>query len=350
MLFNSQLRTDCLIKRDETDLTIRETYLNRSDFLIFRSVLFKTPLNCSNLSTAYDGLFDDYKKLFSKKQFNKEKLTRQIELIVERYKRNPLVAIDDDFEEIIYNLKKSSIEIKYHRDNNHIIGTFHRFTKPVKFEDIKSGFDKFEFNSSLVRSYYAEPFKNNNLNHEKRLKKILLMLMEKEFDAIKHVRQIESENNQIFKKLANNEATNEIKNDIFGFIPSHAVSKSNLLIKNFDLKNDFIEAYICDSTELKQKDLKQKCLNDFKNVYLSRINLLQNKYDQEMGLLKIEKSYYDLNRFNLNPDIELNILANLDKHVFNIDLLNKRIENIKKLAQNEFKSLEIKISTDDRFN
>ena len=69
-----------------------------------------------------------------------------------------------------------------------------------------------------------------------------------------------------------------------------------------------------------------------------------------MGLLKIEKSYYDLNRFNLNPDIELNILANLDKHVFNIDLLNKRIENIKKLAQNEFKSLEIKISTDDRFN
>jgi hypothetical protein len=347
MLFNSQLRIDCLIKREETDLTIKETYLNRSDFLVSRCFLFKSPIKPSNSSLLVNN---DYKKTFNKKQFQKEKITREIVQITERYKRNDFKPYDDDIEEIIYNLTKSTIEIKYHRDKNHIIGTFHHFIKPVKYEDIKNGFDEFEFNRTLVKSYYADPFKKIDFNEEKHLKNLLSALIKKEFDARQHLRLVEGENIEIFKQLANNEATNELKANIFGFIPSDEESRMNILNNNAELKNDFIEGYICNSSKLKKKDLKEKCLNDFKNICINRINLLQHKFDHEINLFKSDKNYFDLNRYNLDPVLEVELLAKMDKHVLNIDLLNKRIDNIKRNAQNDFKNLEMKIKTDSRLN
>lgn len=182
----------------------------------------------------------------------------------------------------------------------------------------------------------------------------MLLLVQKESCALEHVRKIEAENTEIFKQLANSEVTSEFRNNVFDFIDSDRKSNENFnsIVTGKlaeEAKAGSPESFICDSTELEKSEIKLKSLYDFQDTYTKRINLLQKKYEKEIELLKVQKSYQEVNRYNVNSVTEASSLANVKKHVFSVDLLNKRIENIKQLAQKEYKNLEIKLNNDSRY-
>jgi len=116
MSFYHKARVDGLAKREETPTEMTENFVNRTDFLYYRHIIFGIREKKVGPATAEGPM-------------------RPIVKITERFRRNVAIDANEDVAERVFALSEDKIQVTYHRHDGNISASTRDFFKPPNAEE-----------------------------------------------------------------------------------------------------------------------------------------------------------------------------------------------------------------------
>merc|ERR1712002_678322 len=116
MRFFHEIRTDGLEMRSDSMSEMVESFVDRSDRLYYRRVIFGKPESVTNDNENW-------------------KLVRPILKITEKFHRNPDVDANEDVETRMFVVADDKITVSFHRNDETITNSTRTFYKPANAEE-----------------------------------------------------------------------------------------------------------------------------------------------------------------------------------------------------------------------
>ncbi|KAK3909337.1 Dynein regulatory complex subunit 7 [Frankliniella fusca] len=275
---------------------------------------------------------------------------RPILKIIEKFERNPEVDANRDIAERQFLLNENKILLKFHYGMGKLTAATREFTKPAKADRGRW----LNFNADLVTSYEAGG---------KPLKQVeLLELLQEQLDAEEktlfhlsnflRMRVVEVALPRLQVSLFDEERNEMAKKGL-------REREQRLLeeeAREVEAEVDFLAPYMArlgnpDGLSPSQAlAMRDDCLNDFKQQYVSRAQQMQQRFETEKERLQELNRWYEENQEKLSPEQEDKHLMETQRINFLLHTLQIRLERHRDLAPQRYLALEACLRADPRLS
>ncbi|XP_063724465.1 dynein regulatory complex subunit 7-like isoform X2 [Symsagittifera roscoffensis] len=345
MLFYENVRVDGLLKRVEKTLQLTEEYQKRPDRLYYRNVTFGRRA-----------------KTFAPSE---TKNSRPIEIIVEKYSRDPSVKADEDIAELIFHIGEERILVTYHRDENRIAPSYREFTKSGQTDDKTS--------EPILGPEHVTSFQVDHTAPQPKhlvLYETYLTLLKREEASIKTIRDIEEEIEQFLNLRAKEEGSPVLEVSHYDTEKNDEIKRQRRLLEKQEMEEkqrreemelDYLAPFFAQIgsssegekgggtlTEPQARKMKEDALADLKQRLIDKANLIQARFEKETGLLEKKQQWYQEQQLLMTKAEEEEYLAYCSDAMFRIHILEQRLAAHKASAPQKYKKLEEKLMSDPR--
>lgn len=340
MLFYENVRVDGLYRRAEKPLSLIEEYQNRPDNLYYRQVTYGKRA-----------------KSFAPSEL---KNSRPIEIIVEKYSRNPAIKADEDISELIFHLAEERILVTYHRDENRIAASYREFAKSGQTDDKTS--------EPLLGPEHVTSFQVDHTAPQPKhltLYETYINLLQREEDSIKTIRDIEYEISKFLELRSKEERNPSLEISHYDTERNDEIKKQRKDLEKQEMEEkmrreemelDYLAPFLAQIgnpdvlTEKQAKEMKEDCLADLKQRLIDKANLIQARFEKETAQLEKKQQWYQEQQLAMTKVEEDEYLAYCSDAMFRIHILEQRLSRHKAGAPIKYKQLEEKLMNDPRLS
>ncbi|VDD84157.1 unnamed protein product [Mesocestoides corti] len=357
MEFYDKLRTDGLVKRERKGNVMKEWYNNRQDRLIYRETQFGRTVKKFGPPVI--------PKSGSQGNFDATKVTKQsyvkIDVITERFARNPNLPADEDVEERVFNIIGGKYLLSYHIADTNIFPCTREFLKPTDTGDRRQNIELY---SDTHTAFHPTPNPPKKTNVE--IYQMLLQLMDLEKVAKERCRASESEVVAILKKRTAEEANpglevglwdtlrNEDMHNLRVALEKYAEQERNRQKeKDLDYLGPYFHMRNTDGENLSREEafaIREACLQDLKDRLTKRAHIIQSRFEMETEALQKKQQWFQLNQINLTKDDEDAYLQYCNDAIFKITTLEAMLMKHKQTAPQKYMQLEKQLRSDPRLS
>ncbi|CAH1791154.1 unnamed protein product [Owenia fusiformis] len=347
MVFYSQARVDGLLERrekmiDKSTQEMTEQFVDRTDFLYFRSVTFgKRPKKFG----PADG---------------KSNPKRPIHKMVEKFKRNEALPANEDMAEVVYNIQEEKITVTYHTENSKISASTREFIKPPNSDEKGA---TLIMSPEMHTTFQVEPQSKQKKQVEVYEQMVELIASEDASDQ--KARESEDEVEEILNDRTKEEATSELDISVYDTSRNEKAKKHRKELERLaeeekmrrqEMELDYLAPFLAqigDPEQISRQQaykLKEDCLADLKQRLIDKANLIQARFEKETQELQKKQQWYQQNQVSMQKDDEAEYLAYCGEAMFRIHILELRLNRHKEMAPHKYMALESKIRTDPRLS
>nr|CDS29921.1 coiled coil domain containing protein 135 [Hymenolepis microstoma] len=358
MEFYPKLRIDGLVKHERDGPIMKEWFENRDDRLIYRETRFgRTVRKFGPPVIVQSGS--------QRESVNESKTTktsyREIEIIKERFSRNPDIPADEDIEERCFDIIGGKYHLKYHIADEFIFPCRREFNKPILSDDARQ---IIELQSDTHTVFYPKLNPPHKTNAE--IYQMLLELIKLEKNAKESVRASEAEAKSILNLRASEESYPELEVGLWDTLRNEEMHKLRIELENYakmELKRkketelDYLTPYLdmldLDEDNLTAEDAKALCnaCEDDLQQRLSRQGAkLQTRYDAEKKDFQEKRKSIESNQTNLTKDEEAEYLKYCHDTLVRLNTLENLIKVHTETTPEKLSSLQNKLRSDPRLS
>lgn len=342
MYFYNHARVDGLSSRIDCENEMIEHFIDRSDYLYYRRVIFKKPV----------AKFD-----------STEVLTRPIIEITEKFSRNPEIDANEDVAIRVFVIAEDKILLTYHRHDESITSSTREFYKPPQAEE--KG-ENLPWSSDMTVAFTV-----THPNHKPPSNKVtpiyqnLVKLVAIEQKTIKDVRNSEEETREILQDRLEENLENELVISVYDTDRNEKAKKhrkeQELLAeeerqRKQDMEMDYLAPFLAqignpDKLNSAQAfKLKEDCLADLKQRLIDKANLIQLRFENETSKLHNRQQEYQQKQIAMTKDDEEDYFNYCSEAMFRIHILEMRLVRHKQTAPNKYMAMEQKLRMDPRLS
>ncbi|PAA91434.1 hypothetical protein BOX15_Mlig015216g2, partial [Macrostomum lignano] len=341
MFFYNEARVDCLARREEWPLEMKEYFVNRPDRLYFRHTVFSKRV-----------------KKFAPQSAPGEHEVRPISRIEEKFARNPNVPANEDVAERMFVLTEDRIQLVYHTDSSKIAASTREYIKPPNADEKGTVIVLPPDNHS---TFQVDP--NRSSKKEVEVYQLMLDLIAIEEKTKERVRASEKESLDILNARSREEADAEMEISLYDTERNEKAKKhreelerqrQEELMRNRELELDYLAPFLAqlgEPTKITKEiafELRKVCLEDFKHRLIDKANLIQSRFERQSADLQKKQSWYQQNQVNMSKNDEEEYLKYCSEAMFKIQILEEMLQRHKNMAPHKFQALELKLRTDPR--
>jgi len=344
MQFFHKIRTDGLEMRSDSMSEMVESFVDRSDRLYYRRVIFGKPESVTNDNENY-------------------KLVRPILKITERFHRNPDVDANEDVETRMFVVADDKISVSFHRNDETITNSTRTFYKPANAEE-KGG--NLPWSKDMTSAFMVvHPTSKKPPTKQVPTYQYLLKLIEIEQKTIKGVRVAEEEIKEILKEREEQKKENELIVSVYDTernekAKAHREELERLVAEeaaaNEDKEMDYLAPFLQQInnpqvlTPSQAFKLKEECLADLKQRLIDKANLIQQRFEKETSELHKRQQEYQQKQVAMTKDDEEEYFNYCSEAMFRIHILEMRLNRHKQIAPNRYMQMEQKLRSDPRLS
>ncbi|XP_014674580.1 PREDICTED: dynein regulatory complex subunit 7-like [Priapulus caudatus] len=331
MIFDSHMRVDGLVRREELATEMTEHYVESTDFLVYKHTKFGKRV-----------------KIFGPSS----KSARPISCIEEKFKRNPERSVSTNLALREFDIASDTIRLTYHHEPDCVTAATQEFIKPPNLDEKRDGtVNLFEY----LSSYQPDPHTPKPTNLQ--LYQQLDSLIKEEWKAQARVIEILNERRR-------EEARTELDISIYDVERNEKARKQRLAQvqqekedKNREREMDtdylapFLTRFSSSEGALKRSQalrVKDECLQDLKQRLIDKANLIQSRFEQETNELQKKQQWYQQCQTSMSKEDEEEYLSYCSASMFRIHILEHRLNKHKELAPQRYMALEQKLRNDAR--
>jgi len=341
MAFYHKARVDGLSKREETPTEMTEHFVNRTDFLYYRHVVFGIRQKKVAPATA-------------------EGPPRPILKITERFERNYDMDANEDVAERVFALSEDKVQVTYHRHDGNISASTRDFFKPPNAEE-KGG--NLQWSPEMTTTFQVDrhqaPSKNLAI-YEK-----LVELIQVEQKSIQAVRLSEEEVRDILQDRQREELASELAISVYDTERNEKAKKHRKELERLALEEklrrqememDYLAPFLAQigTPEKISKPqafkLKEDCLSDLKQRLIDKANLIQLRFEKETSELHKRQQDYQQKQVSMTKEDEEEYFNYCSEAMFRIHILELRLNRHKQSAPHKYIQLEQKLRQDPRLS
>ncbi|XP_044010419.1 dynein regulatory complex subunit 7-like [Aphidius gifuensis] len=334
--FYHTVRNDGLEKIETKKNFFSQYYVGRQDYLCYRNVEF-----------AVD-----------KKPIANDIHHRKIIKITEEFKRNPNLAATKDIAIRVFDMVDDEIRLIYHYGNENISRATRTFVKP----SIAERGDRLVFDPNMTHGYnpdfLAQPEKPLVLFY------MLEKLLDDEFRVINCVRNVETDVDEFLKlrqqeyfmpklliSIFDTNRNDDTKAELFAKEEMARVQAQ----RQFEEQIDYLQPYLSKIGNPKslgkyqQLQIRQECLNDFKQTMVKRANDISQKITLSNQKYKELLDYRSQAQEISNEDEE-KLTNEIDKITFDIHALEMRLKRHCNLSNQRYLKIQKSLDNDKRLS
>ncbi|KAF3860949.1 hypothetical protein F7725_001204 [Dissostichus mawsoni] len=295
MEFSSD-RGEDLLRRVESSDEMTESFEGRRDFLYCRHVVFKPQIK------------------LPREDLESHLKVREIEKIVERFRRDGAKPASEDVAERVFLLNERRIELTYHLEDHRFIPSKRSFIKPLEATDKEKAED---FRLDMVSSFQVDP-------SEKPLKtltlyQMLMSLMKGEEEVVLQVRNSKKEVQEIVDCREQEEEDLHLHLSPWTTSGVTQARSQREEMERLDAEErrwiqekekDVLAPLLLrlnDTETLSAGDAKQihqDCLSGFKQRLVEQANLIQERYEKETQELQRKQRSFQKNQLHMTKGQE----------------------------------------------
>ncbi|XP_069595703.1 dynein regulatory complex subunit 7 [Ranitomeya imitator] len=343
MVFYSEARLDGLQRREERPKEMLENFHNREDLLYYRHTTYGK--RAKKVSIAGGPT---------------EVNPRPILKILERFHRNSSKAANEDVAERIFLIAEGRIHVRCHRQDDHITTSTWDFLKPANLGEKGA---HVVLSPETCVSYQVEPLEK--FTKQLYVYETLVHLQQGEQCAQEAVRRAEAELLEILYRRAQEEAEPQLIISIFDTERNRSSQEQRTMQqraaqqeqeRRAELCRDYLAPYLAPVgdpeklTRLQAQQVKDDCLRDLKNRLVQQANLIQARFEKETQELQKKQQWYHQNQPSMTREDEEAYLEFCSEAMFQIQILETRLNRHKRLAPQKFQALEDRLNKDPRLN
>ncbi|XP_023719299.1 dynein regulatory complex subunit 7 isoform X2 [Cryptotermes secundus] len=247
---------------------------------------------------------------------------RNVLKLVEEFCRNPKKDANSDIARRTFAVADNQILLKFHCAPGKITAATREFIKPPLTEMA----EKLTFNPDLTAGYQTNP-----TDHPPKNLYLFCMLREQlkaEEDSLLSARQMEEEDKQIRAQAAR-----ELETDVDFLAPYFARIGNPEKI-----------------SEQQALQIREDCIADFKQLFVDRINKIQDYFEEVGGEIQAKNKWYEEERDNLTKaEEDAYLKANAEKS-FLLHVLEVRLARLRHLATARYQTIEALFRADKRLS
>ncbi|XP_053575515.1 dynein regulatory complex subunit 7 [Bombina bombina] len=341
MTFYSEARLDGLHIRDENPKEMTEIFQGRSDFLKYKHIQFgKRPKKVAIAGGP------------------NEANPRPILKITERFLRNKNKPANEDVAERIFLITEDRIQLRCHRENDHITTSYWEYLKPTNLGEKGT---HVVLTPETCISYQVEP--SEKFNKQLYVYETLISLQQEEQKSKNLVRKSEAEVLAILSARVQEEADPKLTISIYDTernekskaqrdAQEHAMQEERK--RQAILEMDYLAPFLAQLgepeklTRLQAQQVKEECLKDLKQRLIEKANLMQARFEKETQELEKKQQWYQQSHSSMNKEDEESYLEYCSEAMFRIEILKKRLSRHKALAPQKYLTLEERLNKDPR--
>ncbi|KAH9279269.1 Dynein regulatory complex subunit 7 [Echinococcus granulosus] len=355
MEFYEKMRVDGLLKRQREGNIMKEWYTNREDRLVYRETHFGRTVRKFGppvivKSSTQHGSVDPK---VTKKSY------KEIEVIKERFARNPEISADEDVEERVFDIAGEKYFLTYHVADECIFPCRREFNKPPDSGDRRQ---VIELHPDTHNSFH--PSLNPPRKTKVEIYQMLLELIDLEKVAKETVRASESEVQAILDKRAAEEAKPELEVGLWDTQRNSEIHNLRIALeqhaeqerrkqkeKDLDYLAPYFHMHDIDGDNLSREDayaVREACLQDLKERLIKKANIIQARFEAETSALQRKQQWFQLNQINLTKEDEAAYLQYCNDAIFKITTLETMLLRHKQTAPQKYMLLEKQLRSDPR--
>ncbi|KAM3188382.1 hypothetical protein ACTXT7_000356 [Hymenolepis weldensis] len=356
MEFYPKLRIDGLLKRERNGAIMKEWYENRDDRLIYRETHF-------GRAVRKFGPPEIVQSESQSESVNEPKTTKtsykKIEIIKERFSRNPDISADEDIEERLFDIIGEKYRLKYHIADDCIFPCRREFNKPMVSGDARQ---IIELQSDTHTVFH--PKLNPLCKTNAQIYQMLLELIELEKNVKDFVWASEAEVKNILNLRASEESNPELEIGLWDTLRNGEMHKLRIELENhakLELRRkrerdlDYLTPYLdmldLDEDKLTLEDAKalcNACESDLQQRLFRQAAKLQTKYDAEKKEFQQKQKSFEFDQKNLTKDEEEVYLKYCHDTLVRLNTLEKLIKKHTETTPEKISSLQKKLRSDPR--
>ncbi|KAL5961608.1 Dynein regulatory complex subunit 7 [Taenia solium] len=355
MEFYQKMRIDGLLKRQREGNIMKEWYTNREDRLVYRETRFGRTVRKFGppmiiKSPTEQGVTGPK---VTKKSY------REIDVIKERFARNPEIPADEDVEERVFDIAGEKYFLTYHIADECIFPCRREFNKPPDSGDRRQVIELHPDTHNAFHTSLNPPRKTNVEIYQ-----MLLELIDLEKVAKETVRASESEVQAILDKRTAEEDKPELEVGLWDTLRNAEMHKLRIALeqhaeqerrKQKEKDLDYLAPYFhmrdIDENNLSREDayaVREACLQDLKERLIKKANIIQARFEAETSALQRKQQWFQLNQINLTKEDEAAYLQYCNDAVFKITTLETMLLRHKQTAPSKYMLLEKQLRSDPR--
>ncbi|VDM31067.1 unnamed protein product [Hydatigera taeniaeformis] len=355
MEFYQKMRIDGLLKRQREGNVMKEWYNNREDRLIYRETHFGRTVRKFGppviiMSSSEQGSAGTK---VTKKSY------KEIDVIKERFARNPEIPADEDVEERVFDIVGEKYFLTYHIADECIFPCRREFNKPPDSGDRRHVIELHPDTHNSFHTSLNPPHKTNVEIYQ-----MLLGLIDLEKAAKETVRNSESEVQAILDKRNAEEAKPELEVGLWDTLRNAEMHNLRIALeqhaeqerrKQKEKDLDYLAPYFhmrdIDEDNLTQEDayaVREACLQDLKERLIKKANIIQARFEAETSALQRKQQWFQLNQINLTKEDEAAYLQYCNDAIFKITTLETMLLRHKQTAPSKYMLLEKQLRSDPR--
>ncbi|OCT84694.1 dynein regulatory complex subunit 7 [Xenopus laevis] len=341
MTFYSNSRLDGLQRRDEKPLEMTEIYQGRTDFLYYKHTVFgKRPKKVAIAGGPTEAN------------------PRPILKITERFYRNKEKPANEDVAEHTFLLTEDRIQLRCHRNDDHITTSYWEFLKPAHLGEKDT---HIVLTPETCISYQVEP--SEKFSKQLYVYETLLTLQQAEQNAKNNVRKSEAEVREILAARAQEEADPQLTISTYDTERNEkSKEKREAMERAIEeerqrravLELDYLAPFLAQLgdperlTRWQAQQVKEECLSDMKQRLIEKANLIQARFEKETQELQKKQQWYQQNQMSMSKEDEDSYLDYCSEAMFRIHILETRLNRHKDLAPQKYLALEDRLVKDPR--
>nr|XP_014352781.1 PREDICTED: dynein regulatory complex subunit 7 [Latimeria chalumnae] len=340
MEFYNEARVDGLQKREENPCEMKETFVGRPDFLSYRHTVFGKRVKKVMLSGST------------------ETNNRPILKITELFHRNPEKLANEDVEQQVFLISENRIQLTYHLESDKIIASKRQFLKPPNAGEKGN---QVVLTTDMISTFQVDPTRKpckdvflyemfmNLLETEKQLKQIIRE-SEQEVCEILQVREQEETMSELQISVYDTERNEKGKK----LREALEQQRKEELKRQKEREMDYLAPFLAqqgDPTALTKKQaiqLRNDCLADLKKRLINKANLIQRRFEKETQELQKKQQWYQQNQVSMTKEDEEDYLCYCSNAMFQIHILELRLNRHKELAPAKYLAMEERLNRDPR--
>ncbi|BHF80628.1 hypothetical protein SprV_0702375600 [Sparganum proliferum] len=353
MVFYEKVRVDGLMKRERVSNELKEWYCNRHDRLVYRETKYgRTVKKFGPPMTGGSGGSGGKVALLTSSH-------AAIDVITERFDRNPNVPADEDVAERVFNIAGNRYILTYHIADDKIFPCTREFIKPPSTNDRRQ---VVELHSDTHSTFQVDP--NSKPKTNVAIYNMLLDLMALEEQAKETVRRSEKEVQAILSLRDSEEAKPKLDIGLFDTLRNKEMHDLRIALeeaaenerrrqkeKELDYLAPYLEmkdAILNDLTREQAFSVREACLQDLKERLIKKANIIQVRFEGEVQALQQKQQWFQLNQINLTKDDEQAYLQYCNDAIFRITTLETMLMRHKQTAPQKYMMLEKRLRSDPR--
>ncbi|BFY98616.1 hypothetical protein BsWGS_01656 [Bradybaena similaris] len=341
ILYEPNKRVDGQIKREEDSFFIKHYFEGRDDKKYYKEIQF-----------GQRGKVLENPHLVIPN-------ARPIEVIIERFHRNPDVPANSDIAKITYTVWVDEIDIEYHVEDHRIVCSTRHFTKPPQWWDETQ---ILAWSPELHWCFEADLFVRPK--GELELYQMLLALMAKEAATRDDVRRSEFEMKETLEFRCTEEEESQllvtyVQADIDANLRTErlklkAQKKAEMILRKSDVLKDYLEPFMIKIGLQKITNKKQAfrirddCMQSLKDRLVCQANIIKESFAKEVELIDTAHQWYHSHFTSLSSQDIADYRVFLLQHMFTGHILERRLITLKEYAPIKYHALYDTLHKDPR--